>query len=310
MTTSLPNAQSLGFGIRVIPGPKDSLTGGNNQLWFTTSAGGSEKRQFEILNPGDESANVDIEIVPAILKDGELVASTERDSVQTPWFKFSPVKFILNSNSNRIVNIEVSVPRDAEETRFTGFIYLNISGLNKGSIARKDEIVATARSIIRMRIPVMLTVGNKNDLIIDFDIVDLKDYSIAGKKYLNLMFKNQGTLPLGLDGEVSLKSIEFENLEYGPFEFGTQPIGESKEGSAVVELPTDFIVGKYRVFVTARQSTVEKNKVFDRNLQFPNVGDGSLSKVNLYIGVFIILILLAISTLLKKRLSKSQINSH
>ena len=156
----------------------------------------------------------------------------------------------------------------------------------------------------------MLIVGNTNNLIIDFDIVDLKDYSIAGKKYLNLMFKNLGTLPLGLDGDVSLNSIEFENLKYGPFEFGSQPIGESKDGSAVVELPSDFTVGKYRILVTARQSMVEKNKIFERDLQFPNFDDGRLSNMNLFLGVFIIVILLAISTFLKKRLQKNQIHSH
>lgn len=297
----LPTASALSLGLKVLPGQSNSLTGGNNQLWFAVSPGSSESRKFEILNPSEDSANIEINLVPALFKDGKLVEGELEDDQFTQWFDFSPEKFTLKPRSNRVIDVKVAIPNGAPRSAQNALIYVNVTGNQKKSKVEEGQTVAIAKSILRLRLPVALYVGDPKDLVVDFEITDLIDYSVDGAKFLGIQFKNLGTLPLGLSGKVSLNNLEFSNLEYGPFEFGSQPISVSDSGSARVELPEDFVLGKYKILVSARQSSVEKNKVFEKDLKFPNLDDSFLGRYQI-IFLVIILMLFVITVLLKRRL--------
>jgi len=305
MMSILPSANALSLGLRVIPGSSNSLTGGNNQLWFAGSPGSSESGKFEILNPSEDYANIEINLVPALFRDGKLVEGELEDDQFTQWFDFSPKKFVLKPRSNRVVDVKVLIPNGAPQSAQSALIYVNVSGNEQRSQLNEGQTGAIAKSIVRLRLPVALYVGDPKDLVIDFEISDLIDYSVDGAKFLGIQFKNLGTLPLGLSGKVSLKNLEFSNLEYGPFEFGSQPISVSDSGSARVELPADFVLGKYKILVSARQSSIEKNRVFEKNLKFPSLDDSFLGRYQI-ISLAIIITLFIITVLLKRRLPRTK----
>jgi len=298
----VPTANALSLGLRVLPGSSNSLIGGNNQLWFAVSPGSSETRKFEIINPSSESANVEINVVPAIKRDGKIVEGEAQDDDFTQWFNLSPKKFILKPRSNRAIDVKVSIPKDAARIVESALIFVNVTGNEKSAEVKEGQTVAIAKSIVRLRLPVALYVGNPKDLIVDFEIIDLVDFSADGAKFLAIQFENLGTLPLGLSGKVTLNNIEFPDLRYGPFEFGSQPIAVSESGSARVELPQDFVLGKYKILVSARQSSIEKNRVFEKDLRFPNISDDSFLSRSTIIFLAIIFILFVGTVLLKRRL--------
>ena len=203
-----------------------------------------------------------------------------------------------------MVDVKVSIPNGAPRSAQSALIYVNVTGNQKAPKVEEGQTVAIAKSIVRLRLPVALYVGDPKDLVVDFEITDLIDYSVDGAKFLGIQFKNLGTLPLGLSGKVSLNNLEFSNLQYGPFEFGSQPISVSDSGSARVELPADFVLGKYKILVSARQSSVEKNRVFEKDLKFPSVDESFLNRYQM-IFLAIIMMLFVFTVLLKRRLPRS-----
>jgi hypothetical protein len=298
----VPTANALSLGLRVLPGSSNSLIGGNNQLWFAVSPGSSETRKFEIINPSSESANVEINVVPAISRDGKIVEGEVQDDDFTQWFDLSPKKFTIKPRSKRAIDVKVSIPKGADRIVESALIFVNVTGNDKNAEIEEGQTVAIAKSIVRLRLPVALYVGNPEDLIVDFEIVELVDFSVDGSKFLAIEFENLGTLPLGLSGKVNLSNVEFPDLQYGPFEFGSQPIAVSELGSARVELPPDFVLGNYKILVSARQSSVEKNRVFEKDLRFPNMSDSSFLSRNMIIFLAVIFILFMGTVFLKRRL--------
>lgn len=264
-----PPASGLGLGVKVIPGSKESLVGGNNRLWFMVTSDSAESREILIINNSDEKARINVRLNDAVVRDGKFGALNS-PSPHSDLLRISNKQVVLNARQSITLTLTTKFSSSAEFGQYVAALTINSEGMESVSETKKDGTYAVGKNALQYVVPVYLFVGDRNKYKVDFEIVDLLDYSQDGKKLVNVVFENLGNLPLGLSGSIQFTSQEFSELSYGPFNLGSEPISEGDSGIARILLPDDFEPGKYKVLIIARQANVEKTKVFEKNLQFPN----------------------------------------
>lgn len=259
---------AAGLGVRVLPGASDSPLGGNTRLWFAVPKGQSDSRKIEIINRGPEDLRIKLELLNAIERDGKLVLE-EKLSPLNEYFSPSDNNFKMKASTSRVVTLKIS--SESESSLGEQIALLAISGNSDEKIksSRSEGTKVVGENILRFTIPIYVVIGSGDSWNVDFEIDKIVDLTLEDKKILDIYFYNNGDLPLGLKGKVEFASSEFEDLSFGPYSFGSEAIAPKNAGRARVELPSDFVPGKYKVLVAARQSNVEKTRVFEEDLTFP-----------------------------------------
>lgn len=262
------SAFGLGIGVRVIPGSDQTLVGGNTRLWFAVSPGKFESREIEVLNTSNEKTKISIALLDAVLRDGKLVPK-ESLSPANDFLILSNNNFVMDPNSSSRIKLTFAPPVDALTGEKLAMLSVSATSTNTSKISDNSKTRAIGRNDVRFNMPIYLIIGDTNELVVDFEIQNIRDFSRNNDKVIHIIFKNLGTLPLGLKGSIQFTSIDFEGLKYGPFDFGSEAIRKSESGRAEVILPSDFQTGKYKVLVIAHQSNIEKTRIFEKDLTFP-----------------------------------------
>ena len=260
----------LGVGFRVVP--TGGKVGGNNQLWFALDRGESGVRQFEVISSSDISQLIQLSFVEAQIVDGQPVAGSDQSKIAS-WITPDANNFVLNPRESRMIQISTKVPVDAKDGSYKAYLKVSASSA-KSTKVKKNVTQAIVKNAISFNQELYVLVGDAKSLNLDFEILDLKDFTDGdGKKHISVSFRNLGKVPLGLKVNATLVSSEFSNLSYGPFISGsTSMLEEGNEGSADFSLPAEVAPGNYRVLVQASQDSVIKNKVFEKKLLFPLLG--------------------------------------
>jgi len=263
-------AAELGIGFNVVP--TGGKVGGNNRLWFALSQGESGIRKFQIISSSDIDQLIQITFVEAKTVDGQAIAGSEQSQISS-WITPNSNSFILKPRQTRDVEIITKVPVNIEDGTYRAYLKVSASAARPSKI-KSNVTQAIVNNAIAFNREVYVLVGNAESLILDFEVLDLKDFTYKdGSKHIVVEFKNLGKVPLGLKANLTLLSMDFANLSYGPYIAGsTTMLEEGDIGVADFKIPNEVAPGRYRILVQASQDSVFKNKVFEKTMTFPELG--------------------------------------
>jgi len=283
------SAENLGIGFTVLPNGDESKVANNNQLWFALKAGESGSRKFRVVSSSKINQNITFSYYKSILEDGVQKASGE-ESEFSKWFTTNPDSLKLQPSSERDITLTVKVPRDTPDGTYNAYIRVGSSASNPTEIKRKGTYGIVNNDLGFLQ-SIFVVVGQGQDSTLDFEILNLESYiDDANAKHVKIEFENTGQLPLGLSVSLELRSEDFSDLFFGPFQGGSEPIlSLGEKGFADISVSNDVSIGNYKVRVRAEQGGVVKNKIFNALLDFPERKVG-LSPLNVLLGVVLLLI--------------------
>jgi len=265
------SAANLGIGVKPIPKYDDSDKAGlanNSRLWFIVEPGSSSSREILLIGSAVEQ-RVKMEIVSALETDGELTPTTEESSI-SQFFKFSDNNFVLDANQNKVIKIEMNVPFQTPSQSANAFLVVSVVGDSSTSYKGKkgSQIQALVKNQIRTATRMFIGVGSYEEFYTDFEIKEVKDYSIRGRKFLDLYIENLGKTPITPQGDVTLASLDFSGVRYGPFSYLTLSIEPGEVGRFKLRVSDEVVPGNWQVLVKARQGDILRTKIFEKNLKF------------------------------------------
>lgn len=262
---------ALGIGVRIVPGDA-AATGGdlaqNGRLWFAAPPGGAITRQFIVQSASDASQALEFSLLPAIVRNGELVQAGGESPV-SEWVRFDPPTAVLEPRAAVTVSMELSLPPDAPTAFYDAFLSVSATLADQGALtggdARTQAVLPGAAAVL---VPAWFGIGDAESLRPEFTIDSVQGALIDGVKVLRIRLSNRGQTPIGLRGTTQLSDPELAGRSFGPFDFATRTVAAGETASVDVELPTDVTDGRWRIYVSARQGSVEETRYFEEDLRF------------------------------------------
>jgi hypothetical protein len=111
-------------------------------------------------------------------------------------------------------------------------------------------------------------IGSYKDFYSDFEIREIKDYSIRGSKFIDIYIENTGKTPITPQGDLTFSSLDFPGLRFGPFSYLTLSIEPGEVGKFKLRIADEITPGNWQVLAKAQQGNILKTKIFERNLKF------------------------------------------
>lgn len=259
-----PNGK-LGIGVFIGPGEDANGDGleKTNRLWFALDPGSSASRPITVSSSSSITQTITMGTIAGSRENGgDLSQQPDREDPIGSWVTFSPKEFELAPGASREVAMTVTVPQGAASSVNENYVSVR---------ARK-----TAESTAQYRIPtaiqfvqrMMVTVGNADDLRLNFDIIDVEGFKGDDGPSLRIYFDNTGGVPVSLAGSTQLSSIDFEGVRSDNYSFLSGVILPGDSGYADVLVSDPVAAGRWRVFVSAYQGSTEKTATFERDLTF------------------------------------------
>ena len=269
---SILYAANLGIGVKPIPKvmPDDNakLTE-NSNLWFIVDDGQSLSREV-ILRGGSVDQKVNLEIIGASEINGELSPSNEVSEVAKFTF-FSDNNFVLRANENRVIQVRIAIPKGTPSQSFNSYLSVTVGAKSINVLDKKKsnaKIQAIVKNQIRTLLRMFVGIGSYKDFYTDLQIEDVKDYSISGAKFLDVVIKNTGKTPITPSGEVSFSSLDFAGLRFGPVSYLTLTMEPGRTSKFKMRVPEEIEPGKWQILVKAQQGNIVKTRIFEKNLKF------------------------------------------
>jgi hypothetical protein len=269
-----PPSGKLGFGFFVLAGNDVNADGleKNNRMWFAIEPGSTGSREFRVSSTSQVTQIMSIGLIPAARENGgKLVAAPELSSDAASWVSFEPSKFDLAPGDSKTVKISFAPPIGTDPVFIESFIEVNA---NKKAAQASQYAIPTA---LATNFPVTLTVGNVDQLAIDFEILDVEGFLDDAGPQLRVYVKNAGRTPISPSGFVQFSSLDFDSVRSDELKFAGTSIFPNKVGSIDVPVSDPVTAGKWRVLVSASQGSVRATKIFEKDLTF----DGPPKGLNL-----------------------------
>ena len=264
-------ASSLGIGVKPIPknNTQDSAKLSNNtNLWFVVKQGESSSR--DVLFIGSKvDQRVNLEIITAVDNNGTLSPGNE-PSALAKLVKFSDNNFLLKANQNKVITVNLEIPIDTESQALNGYLAVNVAASNSTSKFDKNnsKIKAIVKTQIRTLLRIFVGIGSYKDFFTDLSIEDVRDYSIGGSKFLDVIIKNIGKTPITPTGDVSFSSLDFAGLRFGPISYLTLTMEPGKTYKFKMRVPNEIQPGNWQILVKAQQGNIIRTRIFEKNIKF------------------------------------------
>jgi hypothetical protein len=281
-----PNGK-LGFGFFVLAGDDTNADGleKNNRMWFAIEPGSTGYREFRVSSTSQVTQKMSMGLIPAVRENGgNLVAAPELQSDASKWVTFEPSIFDLAPGDSKTVRITFSPPAGTDPVFVESFIEVLA---NKKALQTAKYAIPTA---LATNFPVTLTIGNADQLAINFDILDVEGFLDDEGTKLRVYVKNTGRTPISPSGFVQFSSLDFDSVRSDELNFAGASIFPNSVGSIDVPVSDPVVAGKWRVLVSASQGSTRVTEIFEKDLTF----DGPPKGVNIPFSINWDRILLAI----------------
>jgi hypothetical protein len=259
----------LGVGLRVIP--KSSATSqisGNTKLWFVVKQNDATTRELVVSGSNSMDQLVKLSLAKLQRVDGEPAISNDESEI-TPWVEFSENNFILRKNQSKTITMKIAPPKDAKSGSYEAYLIVNAS--DPSAYKSSGEVTeAVIKNSARVAQPVFVGVGNYEDFIVNFEIVDVDGIKNFQDKFLRVLLENKGRTPISPSGQLQLKNMDFEQGTLGPFPFYSATISPDSKAFIDVPIPSSVNPGNWKIFVRASQGNVTETREFEKNLTFTN----------------------------------------
>jgi hypothetical protein len=200
--------------------------------------------------------------------DGEPAISNDASEI-LPWVEFSENNFILRKNQSKTVTMKIAPPKDSKSGSYEA--YLIVSASDPSTYKSSGKVTeAVIKNSARVAQPVFVGVGNYEDFIVNFEIIDVDGIKNFQDKFLRVYLDNQGKTPISPSGQLQLKNMDFEQGTLGPFPFYSATISPDSKVFIDVPIPSSVNPGKWKIFVSASQGNVTETREFEKNLTFTN----------------------------------------
>lgn len=289
-----PPDGKLGIGVFIGPGEDANGDGleKTNRLWFALNQGSSVSRSITVSSSSRITQTITMGTIAGSRENGQdLAQRPDREDTIGSWVTFSPKEFDLAPGASRDVVMTVTVPQNAASSVNENYVSVR---------ARK-----TAKSTAQYRIPtaiqfvqrMMVTVGNADDLRLDFDIIDVEGFKGDDGPSLRIYFDNTGGVPVSLAGTTQLSSVDFQGVRSDEYSFLSNVIVPGESGFADVLVSDPVAAGRWRVFISAYQGSTEKTATFERDLTFDGPPRGAKRPFSLdFQKILLLLLALALLT--------------
>jgi hypothetical protein len=262
-------AGDLGVGLRVIPSSSaSSQISGNTKLWFVVKQNDMTTRELVVSGSNSMDQLVKLSLAKLQRIDGEPAISNDASEIM-PWVEFSENNFILRKNQSKTVTMKIAPPKDSKSGSYEAYLIVNASD----PIAYKSSgkvTEAVIKNSARVAQPVFVGVGNYEDFIVNFEIIDVDGIKNFQDKFLRVYLDNQGKTPISPNGQLQLKNMDFEQGTLGPFPFYSATISPDSKVFIDVPIPSSVNPGKWKIFVSASQGNVTETREFEKNFTFTN----------------------------------------
>ena len=262
-------AGDLGVGLRVIPkSSASSQISGNTKLWFVVKQNDVTTRELVVSGSNSMDQLVKFSLAKLQLIDGEPAISNDASEI-LPWVEFSENNFILRKNQSKTVTMKIAPPKDSKSGSYEA--YLIVSASDPSTYKSSGKVTeAVIKNSARVAQPVFVGVGNYEDFIVNFEIIDVDGIKNFQDKFLRVYLDNQGKTPISPSGQLQLKNMDFEQGTLGPFPFYSATISPDSKVFIDVPIPSSVNPGKWKIFVSASQGNVTETREFEKNLTFTN----------------------------------------
>jgi hypothetical protein len=282
-------AGDLGVGLRVIPkSSASSQISGNTKLWFVVKQNDVTTRELVVSGSNSMDQLVKLSLAKLQRIDGEPAISNDVSEIM-PWVEFSENNFILRKNQSKTVTMKIAPPKDSKSGSYEAYLIVNASDPSAYKSSGKVT-EAVIKNSARVAQPVFVGVGNYEDFIVNFEIIDVDGVKNFQDKFLRVYLDNQGKTPISPSGQLQLKNMDFEQGTLGPFPFYSATISPDSKVFIDVPIPSSVNPGKWKIFVSASQGNVTETREFEKNLTFTNRFD--------FLGVAIRVIVLVLGLVL------------
>lgn len=262
-------AGDLGVGLRVIPkSSASSQISGNTKLWFVVKQNDVTTRELVVSGSNSMDQLVKFSLAKLQRIDGEPAISNDASEI-LPWVEFSENNFILRKNQSKTVTMKIAPPKDSKSGSYEA--YLIVSASDPSTYKSSGKVTeAVIKNSARVAQPVFVGVGNYEDFIVNFEIIDVDGIKNFQDKFLRVYLDNQGKTPISPSGQLQLKNMDFEQGTLGPFPFYSATISPDSKVFIDVPIPSSVNPGKWKIFVSASQGNVTETREFEKNLTFTN----------------------------------------
>jgi hypothetical protein len=262
-------AGDLGVGLRVIPkSSTSSQISGNTKLWFVVKQNDVTTRELVVSGSNSMDQLVKLSLAKLQRIDGEPAISNDASEIM-PWVEFSENNFILRKNQSKTLTMKIAPPKDAKSGSYEA--YLIVSASDPGAYKSSGKVTeAVIKNSARVAQPVFVGVGDYEDFIVNFEILDVDGIKNFQDKFLRVLLDNQGKTPISPSGQLQLKNMDFEQGTLGPFPFYSATISPNSKAFIDVPIPSSVNPGKWKIFVSASQGNVTETREFEKNLTFTN----------------------------------------
>ena len=262
-------AGDLGVGLRVIPkSSASSQISGNTKLWFVVKQNDVTTRELVVSGSNSMDQLVKFSLAKLQRIDGEPAISNDPSEI-LPWVEFSENNFILRKNQSKTVTMKIAPPKDSKSGSYEA--YLIVSASDPSTYKSSGKVTeAVIKNSARVAQPVFVGVGNYEDFIVNFEIIDVDGIKNFQDKFLRVYLDNQGKTPISPSGQLQLKNMDFEQGTLGPFPFYSATISPDSKVFIDVPIPSSVNPGKWKIFVSASQGNVTETREFEKNLTFTN----------------------------------------
>ena len=282
-------AGDLGVGLRVIPkSSASSQISGNTKLWFVVKQNDMTTRELVVSGSNSMDQLVKLSLAKLQRIDGEPAISNDESEI-TPWVEFSDNNFILRKNQSKTITMKIAPPEDSKSGSYEAYLIVNASDPSAYKSSGKVT-EAVIKNSARVAQPVFVGVGDYEDFIVNFEIVDVDGIKNFQDKFLRVLLDNKGKTPISPSGQLQLKNMDFEQGTLGPFPFYSATISPDSKVFIDVPIPSSVNPGKWKIFVSASQGNVTETREFEKNLTFTNRFD--------FLGVAIRVIVLVLGLVL------------
>lgn len=262
-------AGDLGVGLRVIPSSStSSQISGNTKLWFVVKQNDVTTRELVVSGSNSMDQLVKLSLTKLQRVDGEPAISNDASEI-TPWVVFSENNFLLRKNQSKTLTMKIAPPKDAKSGSYEA--YLIVSASDPSAYKSRGKVTeAVIKNSARVAQPVFVGVGNYEDFIVNFEIIDVDGIKNFQNKFLRVYLNNQGKTPISPSGQLQLKNMDFEQGTLGPFPFYSATISPDSKVFIDVPIPSSVNPGNWKIFVRASQGNVTETREFEKNLTFTN----------------------------------------
>lgn len=272
---------SLGAGLTVLPSDDgtEADLGGNNRLWFNVAPGGTASRRFSLNSQSDLTQQVTFEMLNMLVVDGSPQIDSSGPTPLADWMRFSPERVDLEPRGSVEVTMTVEVPEGVASEAQRGYLRVLVGAADGGDAESPPGTTAQVGNILAFAQDVWVGVGGPGGelLVTDFEIDGVQGILEPGSedKALRIRFRNTGETPLGLEGTVELRSLDFEDLRIGPLEFNTSEILPDERGFVDVPLDPTTVEGDWQILIRAQQGQIVRTEILEERLEFLIPGTSS-----------------------------------